>query len=102
MPNGPSAQALQVEAVATALAGGSTRRRAMILLAAIMVLGLIPRLYGLTERSLWFDEAFCWRLIQFPLFEMLEPGGRDNHPPLYFILLQGWAALVGASAWPLP
>jgi uncharacterized membrane protein len=70
-------------------------------LTAILALGLVPRLYSLSERSLWFDEAFCWRLIQFPFLEMIERVGRDNHPPLYFMLLKGWATLFGDSAWTL-
>jgi len=76
---------------------GSVRLVGMAL-AGVLVIGLVPRLYSLSERSLWFDEAFCWRLIQFPFFEMVERVGRDNHPPLYFILLKGWAALFGDSA----
>jgi mannosyltransferase len=67
-------------------------------LLGVLVLGLLPRLYGLTERSLWFDEAFSWRMIRFPWGEMLERVGRDNHPPLYFILLKVWAGLFGDSA----
>jgi predicted membrane-bound mannosyltransferase len=77
------------------------RRLGAVALAAIVAVGLLPRLYSLSERSLWFDEAFCWRLIQFPFFEMIEPVGRDNHPPLYFILLKAWATLFGDSAWTL-
>jgi mannosyltransferase len=72
-----------------------------IILLGIIILGLVLRSYGLSERSLWFDEAFTWRLIQFPIFEMAERVGRDNHPPLYFILLKGWAQLFGDSAMTL-
>ena len=77
---------------------GSSPRFFRVGLAGVLLLGLLPRLYGLSDRSLWFDEAFCWRLIQFPFFEMLERVGRDNHPPLYFILLKLWAAVFGDSA----
>src|SRR5262249_46920226 len=48
--------------------------------------------------SLWFDEAFSWRLIQFPLPELLDRVAQDVHPPLYFVLLKGWACLFGDSA----
>src|SRR5207248_2146180 len=34
----------------------------------------------------------------FPVAEMLERTARDNHPPLYFLLLKTWAALFGDSA----
>src|SRR5947209_5855379 len=59
--------------------------------------GMLLRLWHLNQRSLWFDEAFSWRLIQFPLPEMLWRAGHDNSPPLYYILLQGWVALWGES-----
>ncbi len=77
---------------------GSSARFFRFGLAGVLLLGLLPRLYGPSDRSLWFDEAFCWRIIQFPFFEMLERVGRDNHPPLYFILLKLWAAVFGDSA----
>jgi mannosyltransferase len=70
-------------------------------LAMVLLLGLLPRVYGLSERSLWFDEAFSWRLIQFPFFDMLNRVGADTHPPLYFIILKLWAELFGDSAWAL-
>jgi hypothetical protein len=67
----------------------------------LLVVGLGFRLTQLSARSLWFDEAFSWRLIQFPIVEMLPRVGRDNHPPLYFILLKGWATVFGDSAFAL-
>jgi mannosyltransferase len=68
------------------------------LLTIIIFIGLVLRSYCLTSRSLWFDEAFSWRIIQFPFLEMIQRVGRDNHPPLYFVLLQGWTAVFGESA----
>jgi uncharacterized membrane protein len=53
---------------------------------------------GLTARSLWFDEAFSWRLIEFPWSETLTRVAGDNHPPFYFLLLKAWAAVFGTSA----
>ncbi|MBI1917915.1 MAG: glycosyltransferase family 39 protein [Planctomycetes bacterium] len=53
--------------------------------------------YRLSARSLWFDEAFTWRLVQFPVSEMLRRVGADNSPPLHFLLLRGWINLFGAS-----
>ncbi len=68
-----------------------------IQLAIIALVGLILRCYQLGARSVWFDEAFCWRLIQFPFLEMIQRVGGDNHPPLYFVLLRGWATVFGES-----
>jgi uncharacterized membrane protein len=51
----------------------------------------------LTARSLWFDEAFSWRLIQFPLAEMISRAATDVHPPLYYLLLKSWSVVFATS-----
>lgn len=79
----------------------SDHRLVAVALTVITFAGLAIRIYQLATRSLWFDEAFTWRLIDFPFAEMLQRVGRDTHPPLYFILLQGWAALFGESVFAL-
>lgn len=66
-------------------------------LTVIVFIGLALRAYQLSARSLWFDEAFAWRIIEFPFVEMIQRVGRDNHPPLYFILLQSWSIVFGES-----
>jgi mannosyltransferase len=73
------------------------RSTALILLLLIIIVGIILRSYALTARSLWFDEAFSWRLIQFPLGEMVARDAQDVHPPLYYILLQWWSVVFGSS-----
>jgi len=70
-------------------------------LTIVIFTGLALRTYQLTARSVWFDEGFSARLIQFPFPEMLQRIGRDFHPPLYFILLQGWASIFRESAFAL-
>jgi mannosyltransferase len=63
-------------------------------LTGILVLALGLRLLHLTDRSLWFDEAFSWRLLQFPFREFLTRAAADVHPVLYYILLRWWAELL--------
>ena len=46
--------------------GPLTARRGAALLALIVLATLGLRGYGLGWRSLWFDEAFSWRLAEFP------------------------------------
>lgn len=70
---------------------------AAIALAVIVLIAVGLRCYWLTLRSVWFDEAFSWRLIEFPWSEILDRVGQDNHPPLYFVLLKIWASLFGTS-----
>jgi mannosyltransferase len=74
-----------------------SRKTAVWLLILIVLIGTGVRSYHLTSRSLWFDEAFSWRLIQFPITEMIARDATDVHPPLYYILLQGWSTVFGTS-----
>jgi hypothetical protein len=72
-----------------------------LLLIVILAIGLFVRTYQLDARSLWFDEAWSWRMSQAPLAELLERTGRDVHPPLYYILLKAWTAAWGSSEFAL-
>lgn len=67
----------------------------LLLLIILVSVGL--RSLHLESRSLWFDEAFSWRLIQFPISEMITRDIADVHPPLYYVLLKGWAVVFGDS-----
>src|SRR6266404_4863810 len=67
----------------------------------ILASGLVLRLWQLSARSLWFDEAFTWRLTKFSFPEMLQRAARDNNPPLYFIPLWAWEAAFGDSVFAL-
>ena len=67
------------------------------LLAAIVISGVGIRSFQLTARSLWFDEAFSWRLVQFPVNELVSRDAQDVHPPLYYLLLQLWTRVFGPS-----
>lgn len=73
------------------------RRATLWLLAGILLLGTSLRLYQLTERSVWFDEAFSWRLIQFPWSEIVTRTAADVHPPLYYLVLKTWSLVFGDS-----
>lgn len=74
-----------------------SRRTALWLLLLITVTGVFFRSYHLTARSLWFDEAFSWRLIQFSNAEMLSRAAADVHPPLYYLILKAWSLVFGSS-----
>ncbi len=74
-----------------------SRRNSLWLLCLIILSGIVLRLYHIGLRSIWFDEAFTWRLIQFPWGEMLQRATLDVHPPLFYILIKPWALLFGAS-----
>lgn len=74
-----------------------SRKGTLTLLLLICLVGAGLRAYHLTARSLWFDEAFSWRLIQFPWTEMIARDAADVHPPLYYIFLKVWAMVFGSS-----
>ncbi|MGH7134138.1 MAG: hypothetical protein ACREHD_00270, partial [Pirellulales bacterium] len=67
-------------------------------LAATVAVGTVLRCHGISTRSLWFDEAFSWRVSQSPVIEVIERCARDNHPPLYFLALKGWRFVLGDSS----
>jgi mannosyltransferase len=75
------------------------RRRLFVplTLALILVAGLLLRLQTASTRSIWFDEAWSWRMSRFPLAELIEHTAADVHPPLYYLLLKAWTAAFGDS-----
>src|SRR6185503_11833398 len=66
----------------------------------IILIALALRLYNLTYHSLWFDEAISVHWARQTIPRILEVGFtlvEDRLPPLYYLLLKGWTALVGFS-----
>ncbi len=59
------------------------------------------RVYNLTARSLWHDEAFSALLIKYNFQEMINRIILDVHPPFYYIALRGWDFLFGNSLFSL-
>lgn len=74
-----------------------TRQGARWLVSGIVCLGMIVRGYALTAKSIWFDEAFTWRLIQFSWREVIARAATDVHPPLYYLGLKIWSIVFGSS-----
>jgi len=66
-------------------------------LGVILLLGLGLRLARLTFQPLWWDEGYSLYFATLPLAEMVRQTAVDIHPPLYYALLHGWIALVGAA-----
>lgn len=68
--------------------------------AAITVLGLLVRLYGLTSYGLWFDEAYHIELVRLPSIGAMLDAVLSNPPsdPLYVLVLRPWVELFGAQA----
>jgi mannosyltransferase len=65
----------------------------VLMVAAGVVARFLPR------GALWLDEALSANIAQLPLGDIREALERDGHPPLYYVLLHAWSAVVGTSPW---
>jgi uncharacterized membrane protein len=66
---------------------------ATVAVAAAVALGIVLRF---VQRSpLWLDEALSVNIARLPVGDLLEALRHDGHPPLYYLLLHWWMALVG-------
>jgi 4-amino-4-deoxy-L-arabinose transferase-like glycosyltransferase len=63
-----------------------------------LLLGIFLRLYGLGIESIWVDEAFSVRAAGLSVPQIIELSSEDPNPPLYYIALHYWLALLGDSA----
>ncbi len=65
---------------------------------SLIIAGLCLRLYRLTSRSLWLDEAASVKTAAMKnMAEMIHVVVNDLHPPLSYILLRLWIFLFGSS-----
>lgn len=65
--------------------------------AALITIGAGLRVIHADWDCLTRDESFSWRLIQYDWGEMIERTAADVHPPLYYVILKGWARASGSS-----
>jgi uncharacterized membrane protein len=69
-----------------------------IALLAIVLLGLVLRVYDLAAQSFWWDEAFSATVATQTLPRIVSlTTAIDVHPPLYYFLLHYWEGLFGTS-----
>jgi uncharacterized membrane protein len=86
---------------ATATPGWWARDLTLSPALVLAVIGLIAaalRVTLLGQHSLWFDEAYVYRVTQasWPgLFAQLR--AQDAHPPLYYVLMKLWVRVAGDS-----
>lgn len=71
---------------------------ALVALTALaVVVGVVLRF--LPRSGLWLDEALTVNIASLPLGDITDALRRDGHPPLFYVLLNGWIALGGDSDW---
>jgi cellulose synthase/poly-beta-1,6-N-acetylglucosamine synthase-like glycosyltransferase len=73
------------------------RRRRWIGLGGVVVLGAVVRWFGIWQDSLWTDELYSIAVRGSDTLSTLVAGGQDPHPPLYYLLLNGWMRIFGTS-----
>lgn len=62
------------------------------------LLGLVLRLWGLTDKALWFDEAWVVHVATQPLMTLLNVIVEDAlHPPLHWLVLHTWTLAFGTG-----
>lgn len=61
----------------------------------ILLLAAGVRFSRLDWAALWYDEAYSWIMSTHPLADIWSISSTDVHPPLYYFVLKGWAALFG-------
>jgi len=79
-----------------------TRTSAILLAALALLAAFWISSYHLERESLWYDEAWSmWAVRGDRLTDTLTRVREDVHPPLYFLLLDGWTLpmVAGESAY---
>lgn len=67
-----------------------------------ILLAFTLRVYRSDAQSLWYDEGYSAYLgAHLPVGQALDLTARDVVPPLYYLLLRPWLALVGTSEFAL-
>mgnify|MGYP000089749633 CR=1 FL=1 len=70
----------------------------LVILIALIGAGL--RVLLLDRQGMWLDETFSVWLANHNVGDMLHwIVNSDQHPPLYYLLLQGWIALMGDTPY---
>src|SRR5262249_9857512 len=70
----------------------------VLVLACIIWLAFLLRVWNLTKESFWADEGWTMMLSKGPtLSDVVRTMADDQHPPLYFALMHYWVELAGNS-----
>ncbi|MDH6355171.1 putative membrane protein [Dysgonomonas sp. PH5-45] len=65
---------------------------------SVVLFALVMFIYRLAIKGwFWYDEAYSMAMIQHSYCEILQITSTDVHPPLYYFMLKGFAALFGHS-----
>jgi len=51
---------------------------------SIFIAGMVLLFIGITNNTIWYDEAFTGSLVRHSFVDIVRISAGDNHPPLYF------------------
>ncbi|NOZ04725.1 MAG: phospholipid carrier-dependent glycosyltransferase [Chloroflexi bacterium] len=68
-------------------------------LSLLLLIAFALRLIHLSFQPLWWDEGWTFYFATQPLSQLIQRTAADIHPPLYYVLLKMWFALVGIGPW---
>ena len=64
----------------------------------VLALSSVLRLWGLSDRSIWFDEASAWACVdQFRVSGIIKSCQQNVHPPFFYLILKCWVGFFGDS-----
>ena len=80
--------------------------RHAVLIAFVILVGALLRLFMLTNQSLWYDEGLSLvvtdsKTLIGTLTDLSARAGGDKYQPLYFLMLSAWRSVVGDSEFSL-
>jgi len=84
-------------------AGTRARMRETLFFALVAAACMVPKFAGLTAQSLWLDEMNVLRYASMPHLDgaFFQAIRQEPHPPLYLVLMWGYAKLFGTSPFVL-
>jgi len=69
----------------------------LLALALLLLLSIALRVHAVGAQSVWIDEAYSLELATKNFPAIVAETARDNHPPLYYLLLAAWARIGPAG-----
>ncbi len=73
-----------------------------IIIFIVTLLGALLRIYKISERSIWLDEAITAQVSQMGITGIILNRSQTGiHPPFYFIIMYFWIKLLGDSEFTL-
>ncbi|MDQ4075609.1 MAG: glycosyltransferase family 39 protein [Chloroflexota bacterium] len=66
---------------------------------ALLLLAPALRFYHIDVQSFWSDEGNSVAMAPRAPLDIVERSANDIHPPLYYLVLHGWAALTGTGEY---